>query len=83
MRLADRLGVDESTLLSALPHGSGTSRALSPIAAAGSADRFISAVGEFIGKDVAVVRATVAELGGDLGMLDGVVDAGLTRRQVR
>ena len=37
------------------------------IAAAGSADAFIAAVGEFIGKDVAVVRNTVAELGGDLG----------------
>ena len=50
------------------------------ISAAGSADRFIAAVGEFIGKDVAVVRTTVAELGGDLGMLDDVVNAGLTSR---
>ena len=40
------------------------------IASAGSADAFISPVGEFIGKDVAVVRKTVAELGGDLGALD-------------
>ena len=31
----------------------------------------------FIGKDVAVVRETVAELGGDLGALDGMVNAGL------
>ncbi|HTY28206.1 MAG TPA: NAD-binding protein, partial [Mycobacterium sp.] len=77
VRLAGRLGVDEATLLSALPHGSGTSRALTSIAAAGSAERFIAAVGEFIGKDVAVVRATVAELGGDLGLLDEVVDAGI------
>ena len=77
VRLAARLGVDEATLLSALPHGSGTSRALTSISAAGSADRFIAAVGEFIGKDVAVVRATVAELGGDLGILDEVVDAGI------
>ena len=77
VRLAGRLGVDEATLLGALPHGSGTSRALTSIAAAGSADRFIAAVGEFVGKDVAVIRATVAELGGDLGMLDDAVDAGL------
>ena len=83
VRLAERLGVEESTLLAALPHGSGTSRALTLISAAGSADRFISAVGEFIGKDVAVVRATVAELGGGLGLLDDVVDAGLTHRQAR
>ena len=63
VRLAGRLGVDEATLLGALPHGSGSSRALTSIAAAGSADRFIAAVGEFVGKDVAVIRATVAELG--------------------
>ena len=79
VRLAGRLGVDEATLLGALPHGSGTSRALTSIAAAGSADRFIAAVGEFIGKDVAVIRATVAELGGDLGMLGDAVDTGLAR----
>ena len=38
---------------------------------------FIDAVGDFIGKDVAVVRETVAELGGDLGALDDMVNAGL------
>lgn len=79
VRLAGRLGVDEATLLGALPHGSGTSRALTSIAAVGSADRFITAVGEFIGKDVAVIRATVDELGTDLGMLDAAVDAGLAK----
>lgn len=81
VRLADRFGVDESTLLSALPHGSATSRALTSIAAAGSAEGFIAAVGEFIGKDVAVVRSTVAQLGGDLGLLGEVVDAGLHGRK--
>jgi hypothetical protein len=81
--LAGRLGVDEATLLSALPHGSGTSRALDSIARVGSAAGFIGAVGEFIGKDVAVVRATVADLGSDLGLLDEVVDAGLSREKVR
>jgi len=77
VRLAGRLGVDEATLLSALPHGSGNSRALTSISAAGSAQTFIAAVREFIGKDVAVVRATAAELGTDLGLLDTVVDAGI------
>lgn len=76
--LAGRLGVDEATLLSALPHGSGTSRALESIARVGSASGFISAVGEFIGKDVAAVRATAADLGTDLGLLAAVVDAGLS-----
>ena len=43
----------------------------------GSIGAFIAGVGEFIGKDVAVVRATAAELGGDLGTLDDVVNAGI------
>jgi hypothetical protein len=37
---------------------------------------FRSAVGEFLDKDVAVVRSTVAELGGDLGILEKVISAG-------
>ncbi|NTY63846.1 NAD(P)-binding domain-containing protein [Mycolicibacterium sphagni] len=83
VRLAARLDVDEATLLSALPHGSGTSRALDSIARVGSAAGFIDAVGEFIGKDVAVVRATVADLGSDLGLLDEVVDAALSPETIR
>jgi len=75
--LAGRLGIDEATLLSALPHGSGTSRALDSIARVGSAAGFIGAVGEFIGKDVAVVRATADDLNTDLGLLADVVDAAL------
>jgi 3-hydroxyisobutyrate dehydrogenase-like beta-hydroxyacid dehydrogenase len=77
VRLGNRLGIDEATLLEALPHGSATSRALSTIASAGSAATFITAVGDFIGKDVAVIRKTVAELGDDLGALDDMVNAGL------
>jgi 3-hydroxyisobutyrate dehydrogenase-like beta-hydroxyacid dehydrogenase len=76
-RLGEHLGVDESALLAAIPHGSGASKAMGNIARAGSAAAFIAAVGEFIGKDVAVVRSTAAELGADLGRLDPLVDAGL------
>jgi 3-hydroxyisobutyrate dehydrogenase-like beta-hydroxyacid dehydrogenase len=78
-QLAGSLGVDESALLAALPHGSGASRALDNVARAGSTAAFVAAVGEFIGKDVAVIRQTVAELGTGLGALDLVVDAGLGR----
>ena len=78
-QLAGHLGVDETALLAALPHGSGASRALDNVARAGSTAAFVSAVGEFIGKDVAVIRQTVAELGTDLGALNAVVDAGLGR----
>jgi 3-hydroxyisobutyrate dehydrogenase-like beta-hydroxyacid dehydrogenase len=78
-RLGTRLGIDEGPLLQALTHGSSASRVLGMIASAGSADAFISAVGEFIGKDVDVVRRTVADLGADLGVIDAVVDAGVRR----
>lgn len=78
-QLAGSLGVDETALLAALPHGSGASRALDNVVRAGSTAAFVSAVGEFIGKDVAVIRQTVAELGTDLGALNALVDAGLGR----
>ncbi|MGV0745945.1 NAD(P)-dependent oxidoreductase [Mycolicibacterium sp. XJ870] len=77
VRLGRQLGVEEATLLTALTHGSASSRALGGIAATGSADAFITRVGEFIGKDVAVVRKTAAELDSDLGILDTAVDAAL------
>jgi 3-hydroxyisobutyrate dehydrogenase-like beta-hydroxyacid dehydrogenase len=77
VELGKRLGVEESTLLGALPHGSGTSRALSSIATRDSVASFIAMVGDFIGKDVAVVRKVVAELGSDLGRMDDIVSAGL------
>ena len=33
---------------------------------------FVDTAGGFIGKDVAVIRKIVAELGGDLGALDDI-----------
>jgi 3-hydroxyisobutyrate dehydrogenase-like beta-hydroxyacid dehydrogenase len=77
VRLGRRLGIDESTLLTALPNGRASSRALSGIASAGSAATFITAVGDFIGKDVEVIRKTMAELGSDMGVIDDIVNAGL------
>ncbi|MEM6106106.1 NAD(P)-dependent oxidoreductase [Mycobacterium sp. 050272] len=70
IRLGERLGVAEPTLLSALAHGSATSRVLDIVAATGSIAAFLEVAGEFIGKDVAAVRGTAA----DLGALDGVID---------
>lgn len=67
--LANQLGVAEPVLLDALRNGSAASRALDGVAARGSAALFVESVGEFIGKDVAVVRAVVGELGADLGAL--------------
>lgn len=76
VRLGDRLGIDEPRLLDAIGHGSAASRVASIVGARGSVDAFIEMVGEFVGKDVAVVRKTTAELGSDLGLLDDVINAG-------
>ena len=51
------------------------------VAATGSADAFIARVGEFISKDVAVVRRTAAELDSDLGQLEGLLDTATNSRQ--
>jgi 3-hydroxyisobutyrate dehydrogenase-like beta-hydroxyacid dehydrogenase len=77
IKLGTSLGVSEETLLAALPHGSGTSRALAGVVARGSVAGFIDTAGAFVGKDVEVVRKVVAELGGELGVLDDVVNAWL------
>ncbi len=75
IRLGDRLGVPESALLAALPHGSAASRALSLAAARGSVASFIELTAAFVNKDVAVVRGIAEELGGDLGVLDDAIRA--------
>lgn len=75
VRLARRLNLAEPTVLEALTHGSASSRVLSLVAPGGSVAAFTDAVGEFIGKDVAVARRVAAELGSDLGVLDDVIDA--------
>jgi 2-hydroxy-3-oxopropionate reductase len=77
VELGARLGVPESTLLTALPHGSSASRVLDIVAAGGSVASFVDTAGEFVGKDIGVARSTAAELGSDLGVLDDVIDAAI------
>ena len=77
VELGARLGVPESTLLAALPHGSAASRVLDIVAAGGSVASFIDTAGEFVGKDVGVVRSIAAELGSDLGVLDDAIGAAM------
>jgi 3-hydroxyisobutyrate dehydrogenase-like beta-hydroxyacid dehydrogenase len=77
VELAAGLGVAESALLTALRHGSAASRVLDIVAAGGSVASFIETAGEFVGKDVAVIRRIAAELGSDLGTLDDVIDAAI------
>jgi 3-hydroxyisobutyrate dehydrogenase-like beta-hydroxyacid dehydrogenase len=71
VRLARELGLDEAAVLRGITHGSGNSMALGGAANAGSIATFGRAVGEFVGKDVAVVKQVAAQLGVDLGELDG------------
>ena len=73
IRLGERLGVPESTLLAALPHASAASRVLNIVAARGSVASFIEVTGEFVGKDVNVVRSIAEDLGTDLGALDEAI----------
>ena len=75
IRLGERLGVPESTLLAALAHGSATSRVVDIVAERGSVTSFIEVAGAFVGKDVAVVRSIAEDLGSDLGALDDVIKA--------
>jgi 3-hydroxyisobutyrate dehydrogenase-like beta-hydroxyacid dehydrogenase len=72
--LGNRLGVPESALLTALPHGSAASRVLDLVAAGGSVEAFAHMTGEFVGKDVTVARSIVAQLGGSLGRLDDLIE---------
>jgi 3-hydroxyisobutyrate dehydrogenase-like beta-hydroxyacid dehydrogenase len=74
--LGERLGVSEANLLEAVTHGSGSSKVAGFVAAGGSLDAFVERTGEFIGKDVEVVRKIAAELGETLGLLDEAIDAG-------
>ncbi|WP_280360957.1 NAD(P)-dependent oxidoreductase [Nocardia wallacei] len=76
IRLGSQLGLDESTLLDALPHASSSGRALASIAAKGAVDTFRTSVGEFLGKDIAVARTLAAELGADLGILNAAITTG-------
>ncbi|SPM40437.1 3-hydroxyisobutyrate dehydrogenase or related beta-hydroxyacid dehydrogenase [Mycobacterium numidiamassiliense] len=75
IRLGERMGVPEATVLDALTHGSATSRVLEIVTARGSVASFIEVAGEFVNKDVAVVRNIAEELGSDLGGLDDAIKA--------
>ncbi len=75
--LASRLGVTESALLAALPYGSAASRVLDIVVGGGSLTSFVETAGEFVAKDVAVIRQITAELGSDLGALDDVIEVAI------
>lgn len=74
VRLGEQLGITESTLLSALLHGSASSRVLEIVAARGCVAEFFEVAGEFVGKDVAVLRGIAEDLDTELGALGRVID---------
>lgn len=73
VRLGDALGVAESDLLTALTHGSSSSRVLTMIEPRGSVGAFLDMAGAFVGKDVDVVRTIAAGAGAGLGVLDDAI----------
>jgi 3-hydroxyisobutyrate dehydrogenase-like beta-hydroxyacid dehydrogenase len=75
IRLGSQLGVAEQVLLNALPHGSAASRAVTFAVTRGSVATVAKALGDFVGKDVDVVRKVASELGADLGALNSGLDA--------
>lgn len=81
VRLGGHLGVAEPELLTALTHGSSSSRVLTMVAPRGSVGGFVDMAGAFVNKDVDVVRTTAAAAGTDLGLLGDVITAGLVPGQ--
>lgn len=67
------LGIDESVLLQCLQQGSASSMVLDNVLRAGGSEVFARAVGEFLAKDVAVVRQVASDLDVSLGILDATL----------
>jgi 3-hydroxyisobutyrate dehydrogenase-like beta-hydroxyacid dehydrogenase len=75
VRTGAGLGINEQSLLDALRHGSGSSYALLRIREAEGVAAFADQVGEFVGKDVGVVRSVAAESGVTLGVFEDAARA--------
>jgi 3-hydroxyisobutyrate dehydrogenase-like beta-hydroxyacid dehydrogenase len=82
VRLGQSLGVAEDVVLTAISNGSGGRPAAAFVARAGSVEAFADSVGEFVSKDVAVVRRVSAQMGADLGALGSVLDSPFVREHV-
>ena len=75
VRLADSLGIDESTILTAVQHGSGASRGLGVVSSGGSVDAVAGRIGALMHKDVTVVREVAERAGVDLGIIGTVLSS--------
>lgn len=69
LTIGKSLGISEESLLAALPHGSGTSRALNFIAASGSLEILGERLSEFLAKDITAVQTVADRMNLDLGLI--------------
>jgi 3-hydroxyisobutyrate dehydrogenase-like beta-hydroxyacid dehydrogenase len=82
VRLAASLGIDERTLLAALQHGSGSSRALGVVAASPTTDAVAERLGALMLKDVTTVRQTAKSARADLGLIGTVLSSDAVEKKV-
>lgn len=75
VRIAGSLGIQEQTILSALQHGSGASRALGIVAGGGSVSAIPGRLGPLMLKDVTMVREVAQSAGVDLGVIGTVLSS--------
>ncbi|MER5791418.1 NAD(P)-dependent oxidoreductase [Streptomyces sp. NPDC001980] len=82
VRLAGSLGIEERTVLDAVRHGSGASRALDVVARGGSVAAVAERLAGLMSKDVAVVREVARGAGADLGIIGAVLASDAVEKQV-
>jgi 3-hydroxyisobutyrate dehydrogenase-like beta-hydroxyacid dehydrogenase len=82
VRLAGSLGLDERTVLAALQHGSGASRALGVVAGCPTIEAVAERLGSLMQKDVNVVRQAAQSANADLGLIGTVLSSDVVERQV-
>jgi 3-hydroxyisobutyrate dehydrogenase-like beta-hydroxyacid dehydrogenase len=82
VRLAGSLGIEEKTILAAVQHGSGASRALGIVARAGSVDAVADRLADLMRKDVSVVREVARSAGADLGIIGTVLSSDAVEKKV-
>lgn len=75
-RIAEAFGVDVRSAAAAIQRSSGSSFVMGLIEAMGSARTLAAAVGEYLAKDVEVVKAVAAELGIELGAIGAAIESG-------
>jgi 3-hydroxyisobutyrate dehydrogenase-like beta-hydroxyacid dehydrogenase len=82
VRIAGSLGIDEASILAALQHGSGASRALSVVARGGTVASVVERLSALMDKDLAVVRGVAERSGTDLGIVGVVLSDEVVQRKV-